>query len=58
MKQLSAAYSLLTKEEKAALATNPSLSDEDPADVGGCQEDDTVTTINTNMVRGTVSAKD
>lgn len=59
MKKLSAAYSCLTEEEKAALATNPSLSDEDPANVEGCQEDETVTTtINTNMVRGTVSAKD
>ncbi|PLW16656.1 hypothetical protein PCANC_06198 [Puccinia coronata f. sp. avenae] len=61
MKQLSEAYSLLSEEEKAALATNPNLNDspaeEDSSSPVDC-EDDTDPSINPNLLRGTVSAKD
>ncbi|PLW40008.1 hypothetical protein PCANC_11556 [Puccinia coronata f. sp. avenae] len=61
MKQLSEAYSLLSEEEKAALETNPNLNDspaeEDSSSPVNC-EDDTDPSINPNLLRGTVSAKD
>jgi hypothetical protein len=63
MKQLSVAYALLSKDEKAALSNHPNCSDpasENPSNDNNDKDNSPVQacSVNTNMVRGTVSAKD
>jgi hypothetical protein len=63
MKQLSVAYALLSEDKKAALLNHPNHADPASENLANDDNDEDnspvqARSVNTNMVRGTVSAKD